>query len=234
MLKEIFDDSNSAQDAPAAPAKTLAQRVKGICEFFDPDPQKLADILAQYEDGIGLVIIDLQKEFCDPKARDGSEATDRVAESIAALAPEFRKFARIYAVGWPEDPAAAIDFYKFHPEPQDTVIVKTEASAFLGSTIKTSLDNDHRKLLLISGVYLGQCVLPTIEHALNLGFDVCVLSDLTTDHKMEAEFTNENLAEIEDKGAAVLQSEQVLEALQIARSAARAPKTKATASPSCR
>jgi len=208
------------------PAKTLAQRVAETHAFFDP--KNLADLILQYNGEVALLVIDVQKQFCDPDdwMGNGSEETVQVSERVKDLTPAFRKAGiPVYAVhfGKPEKDASAIDFYKFIPEPGDTLVAKNMRSAFLGGNIREILDRDHRKLLLTCGVYLNQCVRETVEDAVDQGFDVCLLRDMTGDYKGDADNTDQNLTAMTRKGIAVLQSGQVLEALKIAKRTASAP-----------
>ena len=220
MLKDHFPTGHHSQE------KTLAQRVEEAHAFFDP--QNLADLIIKYDGDIGFLAIDVQKQFCDPAAPTGwgSEETDRVSESIKSLAPEFRKAGvPVYAVYFdsPKKSAADVDFYKFIPEPEDTLVAKNQRSAFKGGNIKKVLEKDHRKLLLACGVYLDRCVKDTVIDAVKQGFDVCLLRDLTGDYAGDASHTDKSLERMTEKGVAVLQSEQVLKALRISKNAAGAP-----------
>jgi len=225
MINEAFNTSSSAQDA-SAPAKTLAQRVAETHAFFDP--RNLADLILKYNGEVGLLVIDVQKQFCDPDAstRWGSEETDLVSERIKSLAPAFRKAGvPVYAVYFdePKEKASDVDFYKFIPEPEDTLVAKNQRSAFTGGNIREVLDRDHRKLLLACGVYLDRCVRDTVTDAVKEGFDVCLLRDLTGDYEWDTGHTDQSLADMTKAGVAIMQAEHVLTALKIAKSAARAP-----------
>ena len=220
MLTQTFDNASSPQAAPA-PAKTLAQRVEEAHAFFDP--QNLADIILQYDEReVGLLVIDVQKKYCYSGYAHGSEETETVSERIQSLAPEFRKAgAPVYAVYFdtPKANASEIDFYKFSPEPEDTLVAKHDMSAFLGGDIRKILDKDHRKLLLVCGVYLNHCVRETVQDAAALGYDVLLLRDLTGDYKTDTGDTEKNLGYMKNQGIAVVQSGQALQALKIANNA---------------
>jgi nicotinamidase-related amidase len=140
-----------------------------------PDDIRLASDLA-------LVIIDVQKKYCDPKGKRGNRETGQIAKRIQKLAPQFRKAGiPVYVVYFADKPQKeqSIDFYEFRPETGDILIRKDMDSAFQGSEIKTVLQQHGRRRLLTCGFNLNACVCSTVMDAIGEGFDVRLLLDLT-------------------------------------------------------
>jgi len=160
----------------------FAERIKNTQAFFEPD--NLATLILKYEGRTALLVIDTQREFCDPKHphKRGNEETVTVSERIQSLVPEFRKanipVYAVYSSRNGERPAADIDFYKFAPRKEDILVAKDTDSAFWGSDIKEILEHDDKKLLLVCGFNQAACVLSTVVDARDLGFKVCLLEDL--------------------------------------------------------
>lgn len=132
-------------------------------------------------DAPALLLIDIQKKYCDPAGHRGTAETAAVARKIASIVPAFR------AAGLPLYPVYAhrsydapdIDFYEFIPAPHDTVIRKDADSAFKGSKINTILRRDGCRTLLVCGFNLNACVFDTVCDALDAGYAVWLLRDLT-------------------------------------------------------
>jgi nicotinamidase-related amidase len=179
-------NTNSGQDY-AAGGITLARRMEETHAFSDPE--NLADLLFKYEDKVGLLVIDVQKVFCDPQEvmdfdgelLGGSAETEAASQRIGSLVPQFRKAGiPVYAVYY-ADEGEDIDCYKYTPKDQDKIILKNSASAFEGGNIKDVLEGDHRKLLLTCGFNFSACVHSTVDDARSAGFEVCVMDDITKD-----------------------------------------------------
>lgn len=136
-------------------------------------------------DNIALLVIDVQKSFCQQGyGRFASAETENAALRIKQLAPAFRAAGvPVYAVYYPRNDgpqgrAGRADFYQFHPEREDTVIAKHRTSAFAGSNINRILQKDGKTHLLICGVYTGECVGTTAQDAQKRGYDVTLIEDL--------------------------------------------------------
>ena len=165
------------------------KKVQKTLDFFEPE--NLAGITINYDgkvfnyDEIALLVIDVQEEFCDPKHREkrGTKHTVEVSERIQSIVPKFRKAnIPVYAIYYSENKIkdlSKIDFFKFTPASNDTLIRKTADSAFRGSNIKNILQEDKKKLLLTCGFNLNACVKRTVTDAKEHGFEVCLLDDLT-------------------------------------------------------
>ena len=192
------------------------KKLEKVINFFHPD--HLSSLLLKYEGKAALLVIDVQKEFCDPKGRRGNRTTAKVSRRIQSLTPEFRKAGiPVYAVYFSykkRQKAADIDFYEFTPHPDDTLIRKDRDSAFKGSKIKEILKKDKKNLLLTCGFNLNACVRDTVIDANKEGFDVCLLSDLTgNDNTNDAHTKMEMLRELRKKGISVAKSGNVLKKL---------------------
>lgn len=163
------------------PVPQLQKSLKKVFDFFRPENLKKHEI--KYSGDAALLVIDVQKEFCDPRGSRGNQRTKAIAERIKSIAPEFRKAGiPVYAVYFSHDgekKRSAIDFYKFTPHKNDILIAKNADSAFVGSKINEILQRDGRKLLLTCGFNTNACVFETVMDARKRSFDVCLLTDLT-------------------------------------------------------
>lgn len=163
---------------------TLQEQLEKVSAFFTPE--NLAQQTIQYDGEIALLVIDVQKTFCDPKENLGNAETVAVSKRIQSIVPEFRKAGiPVYAVYVSFEPKdiSEVDFYEFTPHPTDVPVRKVDTSAFRGSNIQEILQKDKRKLLLTCGFNLNACVRQTVEDAAQAGFEVCVLRDLTGNNK---------------------------------------------------
>lgn len=131
-----------------------------------------------------LLVIDVQSLYADPK-RDGTKATDKIADRIKSIMPAFRKAGvPVYVVYFaqnayrPHTPAQ-MELYKIEPTGEDKLVAKEQNSAFKGSRIAELLRADNCKLLLTCGFNYSACVYETVMDGRNQGFDVAVLRDLT-------------------------------------------------------
>jgi nicotinamidase-related amidase len=145
-----------------------------------------------------------------------------LSKQIQTLVPAFRKAGiPVYAIHFSPlgTPASNIDFYQFAPHADDTLVSKVTASAFASSNIEEILKKDKRKLLLTCGFYLNACVESTVRDARKAGFDVCLLRDLTCNHKLfdDVRTTKEVLTRIRKKGTKIAESDKVLKYLRISK-----------------
>lgn len=136
-----------------------------------------------------LLVIDVQREFCDPQLERGNDETARVSERIAELLPEFRKAGMpiylVYNSRALRKPAAhKIDFFKIEPDATDTLVRKKLDSAFEGGDIHKVLQAHGRKKLLVCGFNMTACVKRTASSAINLGYDVELLTDMSGSDKL--------------------------------------------------
>lgn len=132
---------------------------------------------------IALVVIDVQREFCDPNgwARRGNQTTEDVAGAIAAAIPQFEEAgvpARIVYSARQPLPAAQVDLYKLRPSNPDDLTCKFNNSAFAGTQLSAKLEHQGARLLLFVGFNTSACIMDTIR-SMPGQFTPCVLEDLT-------------------------------------------------------
>ena len=199
---------------------SLPRKLKKAADFFKSE--NLAALTLKYEGEVALLVIDVQKEFCDPKERRGTKQTKAVSKHIRSIVPQFRKAGiPVYAVYNSPDgerKPSDIDFYKFAPGPNDVVIAKNGDSAFKNSNIGDILKKDHKKLLLICGFNLSVCVAKTALDARASGFEVCLLRDLTADDYFCSDikyntYTDAALREMQQQGVVIAPSKKILKYL---------------------
>ncbi|MEZ0224830.1 MAG: cysteine hydrolase family protein [Alphaproteobacteria bacterium] len=172
-----------------------------------PDDIRLASDLA-------LVIIDVQKKYCDPKGRRGNKETGQIAKRIQKLAPEFRNAGiPVYVVYFSDDPVKPknVDFYEFKPGENDILIRKNMDSAFQGSDIKEVLQQHGRKRLLCCGFNLNACVFATVVDGIGEGFNIRLLRDLTgNDKDNDNSNARKYVQKMKRKGAVISNAEREL------------------------
>lgn len=192
----------------------LPEKIKAASDFLKPE--NLETLLLKYEGEVALLVIDVQKMFCDPQGRLGNAQTEEVSKRIQSLVPEFRKAGvPVYAVYFGgEKEASEIDFYKFRPAQEDTLVAKSDVSAFKSSDIKNTLQKDGKKLLLTCGFNLSACVLSTVMDARAEGFEVCLLRDLAGDDNDNARGGMSALLAMKGKDVLIESSDKVIEQLQ--------------------
>src|SRR5688500_16544059 len=106
-----------------------------------------------------VLVIDVQKQFCDPKTR-GNKRTEKASERISAIIPAFREAGLpVYAVYFSTERLKAhqIDFYKFKPDRQDILVAKNSESACRGSNIHEILKKNNIKTILACGFNINAC-----------------------------------------------------------------------------
>lgn len=208
----------------------LYARIEKVSEFLSQE--NLSQQTISYDPAkteLALVVIDVQKIYCDPEELYGDDGTDAAAGRIAALVPEFRKASiPVYLVHFSSPnnlTADKIDFYKLVPEPSDTLIRKDDVSAFDGSDIDQILKKDGRTKLLVCGVYLDQCVKGTVRDALGKKYEVALLEDMTEDHINDRFYKKATLQRMKDNGVLITKSADVLPLIQ--REKCKVPSMKA-------
>ena len=178
-----------------------------------------ADALAGFRiriDETALLVIDVQKAYCDPKhpARRGSKRTVAVAEKIQSLVPAFRKAGiPVYAVYFSMEgkkPRNEIDFFKFKPARKDRLVAKFANSAFAGSDIEYMLNGHKRKTLLVCGFNTGACVAETVYDAMDAGFKVCLMKDLSANDASIRPGIRQDIKDMEEMGAVIATSSKIL------------------------
>lgn len=208
----------------------LKDKLLKVLDFFAPANSWKYNLDVDYSAAahlpgdIALLVIDVQKEFCDPAGHRGNKITERTSKRIKELVPEFRKAGvPVYAVYFSERPLKKedIDFYQFEPENSDALIAKNANSAFQGSEIEDILRKHNRKTLLTCGFNLDACVHYTAIDARKLGFDVQVIRDLSGNGKTNShgKKATKYIREMIKQGVEITTSRKALERLQTVNAA---------------
>ncbi len=204
-----------------------------LAEFFGVDEVDFN--LVDHEEilqSTAHIVIDAQRFFADPDYRHnpenpdyfqggGDAKTDAKSDDIAGLVPKFKdaglKTGWVYFRNRPhENEDVYGGFHKVQPDKEtDFFSGKSVASPFQDkdSHFKDTLQENGIKNLIVSGFNTSACLYQTVLDALDEGFNVCVLTDMTEnggggDPKLE-----EKLADMRDKGAILTDSDSVLATL---------------------
>jgi nicotinamidase-related amidase len=180
----------------------------------DIDPQNAA-----------LLVIDVQKEFCDPADKQGcgNAETAIVSGRIRDAVPAFRELEiPVYIFYVPFEGAKKAHLYKLKRRRGDTVIAKRANSAFTGGNLKDILERDGRESLLVCGFNQVACIKETVTAACSLGFQVCLMEDLTGNGKytnvdIEPHLVADASREMENAGVITASSKEVLSHLRAPR-----------------
>ena len=199
----------------------LAEQIGRTREFLKQE--NLSKLILKYEGEIALLVVDVQKEFCDPQDphRRGTPETVKVSERIQSLVPAFRDAnIPVYAVYYSADgekPADEIDFFKFTPEEGDTLVAKSTDSAFRSGNLKDLLTQRNHGLLLACGFNQAACLKETVIDARYAGFEVCLLEDLVGNDRgcaMFEKLCDAAARDMEFEGAVPATSKDVLKYLR--------------------
>lgn len=171
-----------------------------------------------------LVIIDVQREFCDPTfQKHGTAHTKSVAENIARLTPEFRKLRdlSVYVVhydtkneGFANAKGGA---FLVQSQPQEQ-ITKTDMSAITSSPLTERLKQKGITHLLLMGFNSSSCIYFTATEAMRAQFNVALLSDGIGEsgHNLDHdECVNANLQMLHLYGALITDAETALSHLSL-------------------
>ena len=210
---------------------SLKQLLRSTTAFYNRITSSQPLILGE----TALLVIDVQREFCDPQLERGNDETARVSEHIAELLPEFRKAGMpvylVYNSRTLRKPAAhKIDFFKIEPDATDTLVRKKLDSAFEGGDIHKILQAHGRKKLLMCGFNMTACVKRTATSAVNLGYDVELLTDISGSDKWvyiaqekHGIMIDEDLRLMKREGIKMTTSDAVLSQMQQNKPVAQTP-----------
>ncbi len=138
-------------------------------------------------EGTALIVIDVQKGF--DEAYWGERNNPGAEQNIARLLDAWRRH------GWPvyfiqhqsKNPQSPLrpnyvgselkDVVR--PQPGESVLQKTENSAFIGTDLEERLRSGGQGAIVVTGLITDHCVSTTARMAANLGFDTIVVSDAT-------------------------------------------------------
>ncbi len=167
-----------------------AQKIQVQC--FANDNRLCLNKSAHYD---ALVLIDVQKEFCDITDRRGNTDTENTCKRIASLVPQFRAAGLpVYSVyfSFDEIPLDEVDFHHYQYADTDIPIRKTRDSAFQGDgdPFDDILNENRHKRLLVMGFNATACVYRTVKDAQSLGFECTIISDcISNDGKTYSDMT---------------------------------------------
>ena len=175
---------------------------------------------------LALLVIDVQREFCDPNGERGNKETVEISQRIRRLVPAFRKAGvPVYVIYCSDEEKQVqdVDFYEFRPREGDFVLCKKDDSAFNGTTLDEKLKEHHRRTLLTCGFNTNACIYATVMDARAQGYSVRLLRDLTgNDNNNDAGSTPGYVRRMQEEGVVISNAADELRAL-----AARNPRTRA-------
>lgn len=129
-----------------------------------------------------LLVVDVQRQFCDPGYDRGTPTTVMVAQRIARLVPRFRAAScavfPIYYTPYPDAAVQSYDHFHFQPAPDDTVITKTHDSAFQGTKLGEKLSAGGFTRVHVCGFNFNACVRRTAIDAAANGHITTVIVDM--------------------------------------------------------
>ncbi len=146
-----------------------------------------------------FLLIDFQKDFCDPAFPiDGAGyvETGRSARQAASLQSVFRDAGVVnHLIYFPNDDYGTktdfddpeYGFYMVQKTPDDLLTYKDTNSVFASVGFSEKLQAGGIQRLIISGVNLESCVKETALDALNAGYDVCILEDCVANDTLNYE-----------------------------------------------
>jgi nicotinamidase-related amidase len=178
----------------------------------------------------GLVIIDVQKGFDDPKwgPRNNPDAEQRIAELLAAWRKTGRPVFHVQHLSTfadsplrPERPGCAIKEI-VRPVETEPVFQKHVNSAFIGTQLERALRDRGIETIVAVGLTTPHCISTSVRMAGNLGFNVFLPGDAVAAFDMMGpdgkrytaeEIHRVSLATLHDEFAQVVDSKEVLGAL---------------------
>ena len=135
----------------------------------------------------GLIIIDVQKGFDDP--RWGKRNNENAEKNISLLLQHWRKSGKpvIHIQHMSKVPNSPLrpnqegndfkDIVKPLDNKQEPVFQKTVNSGFIGTNLENYLHENNIKSVVITGLTTNHCVSTTARMAGNLGFTTFVVDD---------------------------------------------------------
>ena len=207
-------------------SRILANRIKSASAHLQEASRP--DTPVSFVCDVALLVIDVQKEYCDPRGSRGNRQTEEISQRIQAITPEFRAAkVPVYAIhfDWTlkKKKTKEIDFHHFIPEKDDILVGKCTDSAFQSGPAK-SLFRDHgRKLLLACGFNTSACVKSTVMDARREGYDVCLLTDMVGNDSHNPSSPEYAIEEMKKSDVTMTASDIVLKEIKVANANALAP-----------
>ncbi|MGH1375099.1 MAG: cysteine hydrolase family protein [Alphaproteobacteria bacterium] len=191
------------------PDTLIEQRLGLIKEF-----EQQASILPASFDAV--LLIDVQKEFCDKNGIRGNDNTEYMSAHIAQRIPEFRsEGVTIYAIGVDNEyiPPDQKEFHNYVPAQGDVKISKPFTSAFHedADDLETILKDANHQNLLVMGFNTNSCVKLTAMDAQRRGFNTWLVVDCTGNDTVSGEGnTKHHVSKMLESGTNLVSSEQAL------------------------
>lgn len=161
-----------------------------------------------------LLVIDAQQQFCDPVWGRGDQNTLATARRIQQMAPAFRNAGLpVIAICYTNNldvPRERLDFFEFRPADNDVVLQKNTTSAFGSGDCADFLERGGYRRLYMCGFNYSACLKLTATHAVQRGFDVTVMPDLSANDYFVRKDIPTATAEMLRDGIRVIPSHQVL------------------------
>ena len=169
------------------------------------------------------IIVDVQKEFCDPDCIEslGNADTDRTANNIIAFNSALQKFDIptfwVYYDVENEGPDKACGgFYKVAPD-QDSLIRKASTNAFFGTGLYTKLKSQGINNVIVSGFNLTACVRDTLLGARLYELNSWLVADCTANdencHEPKSDDWYGRISGLEKSGVTITSAKHVLDAM---------------------
>jgi nicotinamidase-related amidase len=180
-----------------------------------------------------LVLIDVQKEFCDNTLFRGNIDTENTSKRIASLTPLFRAAnLPVYSIytSYRKMEPDKIDFHHYEFNASDILIRKTHNSAFRGSgdPFAKILKKSKHKNLLVMGFNATACVSETVEDAQDAGLNCTILTDcISNDSGCSSDLSSGYLQQLAlSKGLKFAPSSYALNALETFQPPKNTPTTR--------
>jgi nicotinamidase-related amidase len=175
--------------------------------------------------------IDMQKGYCDPCHPDNRHSDMREETSLPVKVNRFTAAMDGIALrhiwvahtipekisapsGQNPDALAASELYNIRTGADDGFLGKRHYSAFRETDLHERLQRQGMAALVISGLYLNQCVALTACDGARLGYDVTVMQDLCAHGGLDPDARATCAAELEWRGVHMADSSAVLRAAQ--------------------
>jgi nicotinamidase-related amidase len=131
-----------------------------------------------------LVILDVQREYCDPSGKRGTRHTDTIARDIARFLPRFRNAGIPVYIVYFDDKKEGYEKagggpYLIDAHRGDILVPKTEDSAVEGSDLIKHLEKKGIRNLFLAGFNSGSCITDTAIDILDdlEGYKIALLAD---------------------------------------------------------
>ncbi|SEL42230.1 Nicotinamidase-related amidase [Aquimarina amphilecti] len=181
------------------------------------------------KDNPALLLIDVQRGINNPGYYGTERNNPNAEKNIEALLKKWRiDGLPIYHIKHcssnPESPLAkgkpGNDFQDFIiPQDHEPIIEKDVNSAFIGTDLKTQLENANIKNVVIAGLTTEHCVSTSTRMASNYGFNTFLIEDAVAafdkigfnDKRYSAQTVHDiEIANLKDEFATIVQTEEII------------------------